>query len=269
MSFQLVDRITSFQPGSGARGEFEPPPLEGHVPLGVLVEAIGQLASWVAMKKLDFEFRPVAASAGRVGVNGSLPDEGCFELAVEITGIRHNVLSYRGEASLAGKPLLALDRALGPLLPMERFDDRDRVRAVFTTLRSEGLPVRPLPSPIDYSPAIEMVRSTAGREFTAQLTLPEASAIYADHFPRQPVYPATLLLDAQIQQAATFFRAQGEQPLSVNEVTGVKVRAFSGPAEELSLHGTLLDDDRPGRSIRLETRNRNQRVSTGIVRFRE
>jgi 3-hydroxymyristoyl/3-hydroxydecanoyl-(acyl carrier protein) dehydratase len=262
MSFQLVDRINSFRPGAGAIGQFTPPPLEEELPLGLLVEAVGQLAGWVAMKKLDFAERPVAASAGRVVVQPTPQREGPLDLEVEITSMRHHALSYRGSVTVGGEPVLSLEKAIGPLLPMELFDDRERVRRIFETLRLGGLPARPLASPEDYNPAITVIESDPSRGFEARLRIPEASAVYADHFPRKPIYPATLLLDAQIEQARALLPRTDGSLREVEEVRGVKVRAFSRPGEELILRGRIIDPDANGCRIRLETWNHEARVST-------
>ncbi|MEO2170006.1 MAG: hypothetical protein ABGY42_18200 [bacterium] len=267
MSFQLVDRITSFRPGSSAIGQFEPPPFAGVLPLGLLVEAVGQLAGWVAMKKLNFAERPVAASAGRVVVRPGPQPEGPLDLEVEITAIRHQALSYRGNVTIEGEPVLSLEKAIGPLLPMKFFDDDERVRRIFETLRHDGLPARPLASPEDYSPAITILESDANTGFEARLKIPDASAVYADHFPRKPLFPATILLGAQIEQARVLFPRSDGSLRAVEEVRGVKVRSFSSPGEELVLRGKLVASDNDGCRVRLETWCKDTRVSTVTAWF--
>ena len=234
MSFQLVDRITSFRPGAGAIGQFEPPPMEGALPLGLLVEAIGQLAGWVAMQKSSFALRPVAAAAGLVTVHALSEAGGPVDLEVETTGFRHGAVSYQGLATVGGEPVLNLERAVGPLLPMEEFDDAARMQELFRQVRGDGLPARPLVSPDDYRPTIALSEHLDDR-IRASLHLPEASAIYADHFPRRPLYPATLMLGAQIDETVARFTRDDGTPRQVREVRGVKVRAFSGPGEKLRL----------------------------------
>ena len=45
-------------------------------------------------------------------------------------------------------------------------------------------------------------RLFAGKSLRANLNVPREATFFADHFPRNPVFPATLLLDAQIRVAA-------------------------------------------------------------------
>lgn len=213
------------------------------------------------MKKLDFAQRPVAASAGRVIVNPTRQLEGSLDLEVEITAMRHQALSYRGSVTSCGEPVLSLEKAIGPLLPMEIFDDHERVRRAFETLRHGGLPVRALASPDDYSPQITILESDPCAGFEARLEIPEASAIYADHFPRKPLFPATLLLGAQIEQARLLFPRSDGSLRTVEEVRGVKVRSFSSPGEELILRGRVVDPDASGCRVRLETWRDKTRVS--------
>ena len=42
-----------------------------------------------------------------------------------------------------------------------------------------------------------------GCTLTATLHVPEAAALYADHFPRRPLFPGTLLMHSNLQVAAS------------------------------------------------------------------
>ena len=219
-----------------SRGTVAPTALDGNLDVCIdnVVPVPRQLAGWVAMHKSSFEQRPVAASAGRVLVHSLPSANGPVDLEVEISSFRHGAVSYRGLATVAGEPVITLERAVGPLLPMEEFDDSVRMRDLFDQVRKHGLPARPLVSADDYRPAIELENHLED-QLRATLRVPQASAIYADHFPRRPLYPATLLLGSQIDETvARFARADGSLR-KICEVRAVKVRSFCGPGEQLRL----------------------------------
>ncbi len=62
-AFSFVDRITEFAPGAHARGWYAVPREIAEFPSCLVAEAVGQLAAWVAMDKLAYRGRPVAALA--------------------------------------------------------------------------------------------------------------------------------------------------------------------------------------------------------------
>ena len=55
MSFQLIDQILSIRPGEQATGVLQPGAGAETLPLGLLVEAVGQLASWATIPELEFD----------------------------------------------------------------------------------------------------------------------------------------------------------------------------------------------------------------------
>lgn len=236
--------------------------MEAALSLGLLVEAVGQLAGWVAMHKLSFEQRPVAASAGRVEVHSTASSGGPVDLEVEITSFRHGAISYRGIATVSGEPVLSLERAVGPLLPMAEFDDAARMKDILGQLRRRGLPARPLVSAEDYRPEIRIEDHTDA-SLSAVLEVPEASAIYVDHFPRRPLYPATLLLDSQILEIQSRFLRPDGTRRAVREVRAVKVRSFSGPGETLHFDANREERGESGPLwFRAETHKDDARVSS-------
>ncbi|MDG1399604.1 MAG: hypothetical protein P8K76_04975 [Candidatus Binatia bacterium] len=270
MSFQLVDQITCIRPGERAEGIHRPSFPTEVLPLGLLVEAVGQLASWTAMPQLKFDYRPVAASAGLVEVF-RVPRAGMpIEIEVKVTSIRHQAISYQGSANCDGEVCLTLQRAIGPLLPIEEFDDKARIENLYELLCGAGIPPRPPVVPEDYEPEITCQPVIAGEGFSASFRLPSESAIYADHFPRQPVFPATLLLQTQIDATRRAYaaRADGSLP-EIIKVSGVKIRAFSGPGEELDFRVKELDGADGELAFRLETWRGDTRVSAASLYLRK
>jgi 3-hydroxymyristoyl/3-hydroxydecanoyl-(acyl carrier protein) dehydratase len=123
------------------------------------------------------------------------------------------------------------------MLPMADFDDPQAVRERFallcgpTPLSGGFAGLLPLP--------LQFEASDPGREIRATLHVPESAAFFADHFPRRPVFPGTLLNDAMLRLAARLVRgARGDAAaaaLPPSRISNVKLRAFIPPGEILEL----------------------------------
>ena len=102
-------------------------------------------------------------------------------------------------------------------------------------------------------PRVDTGTLDPGKSATATLHVPAAAPFFADHFPRRPVFPATLLLDAQIGLAlrlatsAGAFASAGAHPA---RMTNVKVRAFMAPGDVLDLASEMQPiDERTARIV--------------------
>ena len=78
-----------------------------------------------------------------------------------------------------------------------------------------------------------------GQSLRATLAVPTDAPFFGDHFPRRAVFPATLLLDAQIRLALGLAREaepwkDREDPRPAR-VTHVKMRAFIIPGQDVDL----------------------------------
>ena len=270
MSFLLVDRIHQFTPGKGAKGNLRIPPDAPDFPLALAVEAIGQLAAYVAMESTGFAMRPVAATAGEVVATGAIRPGDSLELEIDIRALRSRAIRYGGVARIGGDAAVEVHRCTGAMLPMAAFDDTERVRAELEQLRTRGAPARALTSRAESAPRkSEPVFDETGRMRTT-LLVPRAAPLYAEHFPRRPVYPATLLLDAKIGVARDLVarRApEGSPPPFTRAVRGVKVRAFIPPGARVEVVVEEIEkrpSDR-GRLVRMDARTDGERVSTASV----
>ncbi len=236
-AFSFVDRITEFTPGKRARGLFHVPAAIGAFPSCLVAEAVGQLAAWVSLEHIDYRGRPVAALAGETRFLGSVAPRDTLQLAVEIDDVDDNAVSYRGWADVNGNRVIELNDCLGPMLPAADFDAPEALRERFALLRGAGAPVdrfrgvTPLvPEPIDH---------VAGESIRARLGIPVSAPFFADHFPRRPVFPATLLLDAQIGLATALARevhaARGWPAPVPTRMTRVKMRTFIVPGQQIDV----------------------------------
>jgi 3-hydroxymyristoyl/3-hydroxydecanoyl-(acyl carrier protein) dehydratase len=272
VSFLLVDRILEFSPGRSATGTLQIPPGPDDFPLALAVEALGQLATWIAMEHSDFQQRPVAAIAGEVLSQGDVRAGDLLHLSVDVSTLRSNAMRYRGEAHVDGRASIAMNRCTGAMLPMEVFDAADDVRAHFENLRRGNSRSRGFPRRSEFSPRIEWDEEAPEGALRATLEAPSEADFYLDHFPRKPVYPATLLLDAKIEIARRILTKEepnGAQRWRVNAVRNVKVRAFTPPGGrvEVEVRETGTRSESGERTVSMEARSGAERVSSATVCF--
>lgn len=231
LSFHLVDRIDELEPERSARGRLAVPASIDAFPACLVVEAIGQLAAWVAMQRASFERRPVAARADDVRVFGSVSPGDLLELEIRVKSCKSVAIAYEGEGSVDGRRLVELRGAVGAMLPMSEFESPESARARFEALRTDGLPTREFPGRAAFAPRVLSRKVDEGR-VEVELEAAPPGPLYADHFERRPVYPATLLLDAQLRLALALepaLAAAVDDVPAGSRLRHVKVRSFTPP----------------------------------------
>lgn len=258
-AFSFVDRILAHDPGATVRGRYAIPPHASRFPASLAAEAVGQLAAWVAMHSLDFRVRPVAGLAGETRFGPGFGQGDTLDLEVTLESATDSDVAYHGRALVGGVPVLILDHALGPMLPAAEFDDPEALRADFATLAGPGA------APARFrgvdAPALAIAARVPGSRASGSLAIPADAPYFADHFPRKPVYPATLLMDA----LGTLAAAAAGEGARVAGMQDVKVRAFMPPGETLAVTAELGDDD--GSLVRVVARMQNRPVATARVRI--
>lgn len=233
-AYSFVDRIVEFDPGKRARGTYAIPGGIAEFPSALVAEAVGQLAAWVAMDKIDFRGRPVAALATETRFHGEAKPGDALTLEVDLLDCDDDTVAYNGRATIDGRPVIELVDCLGPMLPVADFDAPEALRERLALLRSAGaVPGRF--AGIDAIP-VAVTHRIPGRELRATLDVPAAAPFFADHFPRRPVFPATLLLDTKMRLALDLARESAAmravRPL---RVTHVKMRSFIVPSQRLDI----------------------------------
>lgn len=267
MGFFFVDRITAIDADT-AVGELWQAPEEPPLPPWLVIEAVGQLAAWVAMWRTDFASRPVAALVGEVvfgGVRG-----GSITLDARLERIDGRAVLYSGRARADGKDIVVLRRCVGPLLPTDDFDDRGAVRERFAALCAASAGgaaavARTLPQPEIAELALD---ARSGR---ARLYVPACAPYFADHFPRRPVFPATMLAPAQNQlggRLAAQILAEAPAAVRLVRVTNFKVRSFSPPGQVLDLGAQAEEPDGDGITIVMTASAEGVRVASGVFEYR-
>ena len=262
-AFSFVDRISALEDGRRARGRFAIPAGLPAFSTSLVAEAVGQLAAWVAMAQAEFRRRPVAALSGETRIVGEAAPGEILDFGVEIESCDGDAVAYGGWARVADTPVLELCRCVGPMLPLEDFDAPEAVRGDFETLCGPGKP--PSRFPGITAPDLTLIDRIPGQRLRATMHVPVSAPFFGDHFPRRPVFPATLLLDAQIRLAV---QLAGEtlppgQRLRPARVADVKMRSFILPGQAVELEAGMRSATDGAAELTLGAMVDGKRVATG------
>jgi 3-hydroxymyristoyl/3-hydroxydecanoyl-(acyl carrier protein) dehydratase len=191
-----------------------------------------------------------------------------LELAVNIEDCDDNMVAYGGSASVEGRQVIELVHCLGPMLPVEQFDAPEALRERLLLLRDRGAP-RGRFQGVD-ALAATPVEHVPGKSLRAMLHVPRQATFFADHFPRKPVFPATLLLDAQMRVATELVEkscgAQFANPVA-SRMTNFKMRAFIAPGDDVELGAALSGQDARAARVSLSARLAGKTVATARLEF--
>lgn len=232
-AFSFVDCITQIDGVRRVTGRYTIPAGVSYFPVSLVAEAIGQLAAWVAMSTVGFRFRPVAALAGDTRIFASPKPGDTLALVVDIESCDEESITYRGHAAVGDRVILELLDTLGSMLDIAEFDAPDALAADFALLTAAGR--QPGAFKGVPFPALTDTSHVAGQKLQAELAVPDEAAFFKDHFPRRPVFPATLMLDAQLQLAQRIAAEVAGEAVHITRITNVKVRAFTSPGATLQL----------------------------------
>jgi 3-hydroxymyristoyl/3-hydroxydecanoyl-(acyl carrier protein) dehydratase len=261
-AFSFVDRIDCLDAGGSIRGTYTIPASVREFPASLVAEATGQLAAWGAMSRVDFTHRPVAGIAGEINLLADVQPGQVLELTVELESVDTETVAYAGTAHVNGQPILRLYDCVGPMLPVADFDDPDLIRRRFALLTSSGAVPGGFAGLPDMLP--EIADGRPGESLHAFLNVPSTADFFADHFPRRPVFPGTLLMHANLQ-AAGMLAAHVPLPDSTKWrpaiISEVKLRTFTSPGEQLDLTATWAEQSGGTLIVDVESRNRQRLVA--------
>lgn len=264
-AFSFVDRITSLEPGRRARGRFSIPAALPEFSICLVAEAVAQLSAWVAMAHSEFRGRPVAALSKEMRILGEAAPGDVLDFGLEIDRCDLEAVAFDGWARVGDTPVLELRRCLGPMLPLEEFDAPEAVRRDFETVC--GPSARPGGFRGVEEPDFTVIDHVPGQRLHAALSVPISAPFFADHFPRRPVFPATLLLDAQIRLALRLAaeRVAAGQRLRPAKIADMKMRSFVPPGQRVDMETTLRSATDGAAELTMAARVDGKRVATGWV----
>jgi 3-hydroxymyristoyl/3-hydroxydecanoyl-(acyl carrier protein) dehydratase len=266
-AFSFVDRITSRDQSGEVLGDFLIPQHAKHFPHALVAEAIGQLAAWHSMACLDFQYRPVAALAGDTRFFTQPQPGDVLQLRVGVESFDEDSISYHGTAYSSGQPVLALDHYSGAMLPQQDFDDPRRVAEDFATLISTGAK----PARMASVPHVLADQPTLHQNgcITSGLNVPLEADFFGDHFPRKPVFPATLLMHALssmlLQGLASIPALKPAQPTGLRALRRVKMRSWIHPGDQVLLQAEGYDPKNPCSRVRLSAFLDNKLVASAVA----
>lgn len=246
--FHFVDQILELDPGRHALGvkhvtpgdTFVRPTAGGEPALlsCVIGEALGQLGAWNVMAAKDFSMRPVAGVVGEVMITGEATVGDSILLDTTIDSVTDDAVFYHAVASVDGTEVLRLENTLGPLLPMEQFNDPEELRERLARIHRPGTPTE-APQP-DGNPAVpfdvsfdEILSLESGKEATAVRQVSGREAFFADHFPKKPVLPLSLLLESLLDLGQKLLVEDGGAGFVPTGVRKVKMSRFVEPGSSL------------------------------------
>jgi 3-hydroxyacyl-[acyl-carrier-protein] dehydratase len=268
-AFSFVDRITGFTPGIGAHGEFAVPAALAAFPCCLVAEAVGQLAAWVAMAQVDFRSRPVAALAREIRLHGDVVPGSVLALSVEIDRCDDDAIAYTGRATSGDGLAIELVDCVGPMLPATQFDAPGALAEHLALLRGPGAPA----GRFHGLPEATVVHGQGGpgHSRTAELQVPTTAPFFGDHFPRRPVYPGTLLLDALMRLGLELATAAPDLPAGTRpapvRLTHVKLRSFVAPGDVLALDAQRASTGGGAGQVVLTARGNGKVVATARLQY--
>ncbi len=265
-AFSFVDRIEPGASGMRIRGSYSIPAGLAEFPSSLVAESVGQLAAWAAMAAVDFRARPVAGIASRVLMNGIARPGQTLELAAVLESVDDEAIGYSGSASVNGVEILSLQHCVGPMMPVAEFDEPQLLRARLALLCDAGA----VPGVFGGVPAMTLNRTSGevGQVARATLQVPVAAPLFADHFPRKPVFPGSLLMHHQLQLAAALaveIPPPNGSAWSLREITDMKLRSFIPPGSQLELEVKLLGRGEKTAELALEGRREQRLVGAARV----
>jgi len=300
-AFSFVDRITSVQHVTDICGRYVIPSDVGEFPVALVGEAVCQLAAWAAMSALKFTHRPIAGLAGCIEFSGGaerghlcpqqlsngkkliqrtpsalresssiarswssmLRPRGVLELAANLESVDTECVVYNGTAHTDGRLIVRLLDCLGPMVPLADLDNPRALANRFEMLCCPGA----APGGFRGLPPLALERTAGGtaREARASFRVPHSAPFFADHFPRHPVFPGSLLMHLSLQLGAMLV---SELPPPVSgrwgdwTILDMKLRSFIPPGTVLELNARLKPRSQASPMIAVEARTSGDLVAT-------
>lgn len=254
MNFLFVDRLVHSVPGQLVQGIkhvqendfYLTTDEEGRLCFipSLIGETLGQLAAWNVMQSNGFQKRPVAGIVASARLYRPAFVGEMLLLESFIDKMDESAVQYHSIARVGNEVVFVVEGALGPLLPMDDFIETSIVKQQYQALDKPGdwalhcahsVPVADFctqPSPkvtfcFDTISAFE-----PGQSLVAEMHVDGSAPYFPDHFPKKPVLPMTVLLEAKLNLAREFVaRSAYAKTYQVVELRKIKMNEFVQPGD--------------------------------------
>lgn len=284
MNFFFVDRILELVPGKQTVGLKHVTPQDTYLAARVsdklalfpcvVGEALGQLCSWNVLKTTDFRFRPVGGVIQEIHMHAeaTLGDTILLESDIEELDPENQVVRFSGRASVQGKTLLTVSNSIAPLMPLQDFNHLHQVQTDFENLMrvTEETPIDTSSTPTHLFPLHydTILSSQAGQEIIALKNVALSTPYFADHFPKKPVLPLSLLMEYNLHLAHSFFaEATPGKILHPRAVRKVKIGNFVLPGDEVTTRITLKEQRADSIVLSFHNAVENKKVCVAEAEF--
>lgn len=262
-AFSFVDRIVSVEASGRVVGQFQLAHHLDRFPQALVAEAIGQLAAWQSMAQLQFQHRPVAALAGETLYHAEARPGDLLTLQVDLESCDSDAVAYCGEARCGEQLILQLNHCSGAMLPQEQFDDPSLVAGDFETLRGPGAE----PGRLQQAPRVQpsAAEQQPDGSLLSALRVPDQADFFLDHFPRNPVFPATLLMQALSEMLVGAVARAGQQGPRLRAMRRVKVRSWIHPGDHVILKAEGFNPAEPSSPVKLTALSHGKVVASAMA----
>jgi len=195
--------------------------------------------------------------------SSALRPHGVLELAANLESVDTESVAYNGTAHADGRLVVRLQDCLGPMVPLADLDDPQALANRFEELCGPGAAsggfcgLPPL--------ALERTAGETGREARATFQVPPSAPLFADHFPRRPVFPGSLLMHLGLQLGAMLV-SELPPPASGRgadwTILDMKLRSFIPPGTVLELDARLKQRSEASAMLALEARTGRDLLAT-------
>lgn len=265
MRFLFVDRIVESSPGQWIRGikhvtkedTFLTVDEQGRpcfIP-SLIGETLGQLAAWNIMHHLKFTHRPVAGIVASASMHRPAYLGETLLLESFIEHLNDSAMHYHSIARVGEELIFKVEGALGPILPMDDFIALNEVKQQFDEINHPGdwsvVSTESVPLshhelilnselPLMHMTFDRIIDSQPGVSLTAEKRITRAAPYFADHFPKKPVLPLTVLLECKLNLAHQFIKQAGySEPYMIKAFRKIKMNDFVQPGDVLQCHVTV------------------------------
>lgn len=293
MDFEFVDRIIDFKEGKSAVGlkyvvhsdaqYFYKKKGQFFLKEMILTEAICQLNAWVTMHLHNFELRPLAALYKKINCYGTAPLGSLITLSTEIKLVDREKIMIAGQAKIGDELILELIDASGSFMHMENFANpqilKHRLKALCSpcdsdyyaqTLQEKGFNfndkhAHDQNTRLDYD--YYKIDSDASILYAVRL-ISLSEPFLAEHFPRNPVMPASLILQKYLSLGLEFINIfYSCQKVNFIGFSRVKVREFIRPGDAVLTEVALIKNEEFRYTLSFKSTVANQVVFQGTGLF--